>query len=87
MCIISAIELGVFMPSRTLVCFSCKETKSKINIACSGDTHKSPSNTCPKCKSDMHEVYNIPNPKKNDAKAWRKWEKETLENEAKKKNG
>lgn len=65
------------MPSNTLVCFTCRETKSRIRIACSGDTHREPSSTCPKCNGEMHEVYNIATPKKSDHKAWKAWQKIT----------
>lgn len=65
------------MPSTTLVCFSCRETKSIINIALCGDTHRKPSDICPKCNTTMRWSNNIPTPKKNDDKAWKKWQ-ETL---------
>jgi len=62
------------MPSHTLYCFNCKETKPVITIACSGDTHRTPSDTCPKCRQEMLLGYNYKMPKKRDKKGWKQLE-------------
>lgn len=64
------------MPSKTLICFNCREIKTVIWVAYS-HYNRTPSKICPKCRNDMREVsssYKIP--KKRDNKGWRKLQKD-----------